>query len=403
MSLTVVFFDNAHWRKRLYPFASTRPVSNLRIGIQTIEEKWAAALNLPFTHQTCSPLNQTYPFESQLDDSFLVLQANLLPSLELIDEISALTPGDALVDQGRWLAFRTDDQDWSPAHLLTRFTTIQTSALPVWVDVLEDIFLQNKNQILFDFNQLTKGKKTQNLDSSNRVFGEWVFVEPGAQVEGATLNSRQGPIYIGKNACIEEGSFLKGFVAIGEESRVKTGARLYPGTSIGPGCTVAGEINQSVLWGNSQKGHEGYLGCSVIGEGCNIGAGSSNSNLKNTWSKVKLFDYHESSFRLTGENKCGLFMGDHAMCAINSSFTTGTVVGVGAQIAISKFIPKFVPDFSWMTDQSLGEYELDRFLEMIERKRRLTGNKKQENISSIWRYIWEESKLTRANNQHLNI
>lgn len=402
MSLTVVLFDNANWRKRLFPFASTRPVSNLRLGVRTIEEKWSDALSSPFTHKTTEALEAIYPFNDHGADEFLVIQANLLPTPGILGEIASLQLGEVLLDQNRWMAFRTRERDWLPEFLTDELRPVRSSNQPQYIDVVEDIFLQNKDQLLFDFNQLSLLRESRPISPSNQVFGEWIFVEEGAEIEGATLNSLQGPIYIGKDAQIEEGSFLKGFVAVGAGARIKTGARIYPGTTIGPGCTVSGEINRTVFWGNSQKGHEGYLGCSVIGEGCNIGAGSSNSNLKNTWSRVKVFDYHELSFRQSEEFKCGLFMGDHAMCAINSSFSTGTVIGVGAQIAISKFIPKFVPDFTWMTDEDISVYQFDRFLSMIERKQGLTKNTTIENISSVWRYIWNESNLLRENNQHLN-
>ncbi|MGO3240660.1 MAG: putative sugar nucleotidyl transferase [Sphingobacteriaceae bacterium] len=402
MSLTVILFDKANWRKRLYPFVTTRPVSNLRVGIRTLDEKWAHALHAPITHKTCENLENIFPFEDHNADEFLVIRANLLPGSDVVNEITSLKLGEILLDGQHWMAFRTKDAHWDTENLRNDFRAVRSSCQPRYLEVLEHIFLHNREQLLFDFKNLTHNRSSQPISPTNQVFGEQVFVEQGAQIEGATLNSLDGPIYIGKEARIEEGSFLKGFVSIGERARVKTGARLYPATSIGPDCTVSGEINQTVFWGNSAKSHEGYLGCSVIGEGCNIGAGSSNSNLKNTWNRVQLFDYHDLSYRLTEEFKCGLFMGDHSMCAINSSFSTGTVIGVGSQIAISKFIPKFVPDFTWMTDAGTGAYEVDLFLKMIDRKQQLSGKTENKNISSIWRYIWEESTILRANNQHLN-
>lgn len=403
MSLTVVLFDKANWRKRLYPFAATRPVSNLRVGIRTLEEKWSHSLQAPFTHRTCESLENCYPFRDFNATDFLFISADVLPALDIIEEIASLKTGEVLLDQDRWIAFRSHEGDWNSENLIADFNPVRTSCQPQYLNAIEDIFLHNRNQILFDFEQLTRNRTSQAISPTNRVLGDWIFVEEGAQIEGATLNSLHGPIYIGKDAYIEEGSFLKAFVSIGERSRVKTGARLYPATSIGPDCTVGGEISQTVFWGDSQKGHEGYLGCSVIGKGCNIGAGSTNSNLKNTWSRIKLFDYHELSYRLTEEFKCGLFMGDHSMCGIHSSFSTGTVIGVGTQVAISKFIPKFVPDFTWMTDAATNIYEFDRFLAMVERKQEILGRKERENISSVWRYIWEESKILRTNNQYLNI
>ncbi len=307
--------------------------------------------------------------------------------------------GDVLMDETSWIATKTSEPGLDLENLYETYNPIKSSSEISSLNFLEDIFLQNKSQLLFDYNLLTAARQSAAISDSNMVFGSWIFIEEGAQVEGVSLNSLEGPIYIGKEAKIEEGAFLKGYVAIGAGARVKSGARIYPNTSIGPGSTVCGEINNTVIWGNSAKGHEGYLGCSVIGEGCNIGAGTSNSNLKNNWQVVRLFDYEDLSYRETSEYKCGLFMGDHAMCAINSSFTTGSVIGVGSQIAMSKFIPKFVPDFSWLTDKESTRYTFEKFINMMERKEQITGSEGLKGNLSIFKYIFDDVKYLYEENQ----
>ncbi len=399
MSLTIVLFDNAHWRKRLFPFASTRPVGNIRTGICTLNEKWGHIFQSPVTYSTANHLAEKYPFEHQDSTEFLFIRANVLPSDALVKELKAMEKGDVLMDETSWIATKTSEPGLDLENLYETYNPIKSSSEISSLNFLEDIFLQNKSQLLFDYNLLTAARQSAAISDSNMVFGSWIFIEEGAQVEGVSLNSLEGPIYIGKEAKIEEGAFLKGYVAIGAGARVKSGARIYPNTSIGPGSTVCGEINNTVIWGNSAKGHEGYLGCSVIGEGCNIGAGTSNSNLKNNWQVVRLFDYEDLSYRETSEYKCGLFMGDHAMCAINSSFTTGSVIGVGSQIAMSKFIPKFVPDFSWLTDKESTRYTFEKFINMMERKEQITGSEGLKGNLSIFKYIFDDVKYLYEENQ----
>ncbi|WP_156309278.1 putative sugar nucleotidyl transferase [Sphingobacterium endophyticum] len=400
MSLTIVLSDNAHWRKRLFPLAATRPVGNIRIGICTINEKWKHIFQCPVTYDTADYLREKFTDESNFEHSeYLIIRANVLPSLELISELKSLSLGEVLLDNHSWIAIKSDTLEVDLDQIHLNFHTVRTSCEISYLNFLEDIFIQNKSQLIFDFNLLTRGRQSSTISSSNQVYGSWIFIEEGAMVEGASLNSLEGPIYIGKDAKVEEGSYIKGYVSIGSNARVKTGARIYPNTTIGPGSTICGEINNTVIWGNSAKGHEGYLGCSVLGEGCNIGAGSSNSNLKNNWKVVRLFDYEDLSYRETDVLKCGLFMGDYAMCGINSSFTTGSVIGVGSQVAISKFIPKFVPDFSWMTDDENATYTFEKFIEMMERRAEGSGLEMLEKNISIFKHIFEDVKYLHGKNQ----
>ncbi len=399
MSLTIVLFDNAHWRKRLFPFASSRPVGNLRVGISTLNEKWELIFKSPVTYKTADYLSEKFPFNHNNNSEFLFIRADVLPSDALIKELEALAIGDILLDENSWIAIKTSEPQLDLEFLHEKYNPIKSSAQFSRLNHIEDIFLYNKSQLLFDYKLLTTGRQSAAISDTNSIYGSWIFVEEGAQVEGASLNSMEGPIYIGKNAKIEEGSYLKGYVSIGESARVKTGAKLYPNTTIGPGSTICGEVNNTVIWGNSAKGHDGYLGCSVIGEGANIGAGSSNSNLKNNWQAVRLFDYEDLSYRETDEFKCGLFMGDYAMCAINSSFTTGCVIGIGSQVAISKFIPKFVPDFSWVTDKGSEPYTFEKFINMMESRDRVTGRNDLQSNLSIFQYLFDEFKYLHVENQ----
>ncbi|MVZ66104.1 transferase [Sphingobacterium sp. DK4209] len=369
MPHSIVLYDNAEWRKHLLPFCAVRPVGNLRVGICTLDEKWKHIFHTEVSYLTIDYLQSSFPVQAKLQGQALIIRANVLPSERLIEALDGLQIGEKLVYQGEWVAALVDQ---FPLEANAHFDALKPILLDFDIPQItfpEDIFIQNKNQLLFDFDLLTKGRSSATLNANNMIFGDHIFVEEGAQVEGVSLNSLQGPIYIGKHARLEEGSFLRGYVAIGEQARVKIATRLYENVSIGPRSTIGGEVNNSVLWGDSAKGHDGYLGCSVLGEGCNLGAGSSNSNLKNNWSSVKLYDYFSGKNRDTGILKCGLMMGDYAMSAINSSFNTGTVIGVGAQLAISNFIPKFVPDFSWLTDSACSSYQMDRFIAMLQRKR----------------------------------
>lgn len=394
MPHSIVLYDNADWRKHFFPFTASRPVGNLRVGLCTLNEKWNKLFHCPVSYHTAEYLQLSFPLHPSPAADILILDARLLPSEVLLQALDSLKLGEVLMDGSRWLAARVDRYPDQLEKELRQLKPIQLSFSPSCIHFPEDIFRYNKEQLLADFKLLTKGRNSASLSSSNALYGDWLFVEEGAQLEGVSLNSLKGPIYIGKNAQLEEGCFLKGYVGIGANARVKTGARLYENVSIGPGNTIAGEVNNTVMWGNSAKGHEGYLGCAVIGEGCNLGAGSSNSNLKNNWKAVKLYDYKEENLRDTGLLKCGLMMGDYAMAAINSSFTTGTVIGCAAQIAISNFIPKFVPDFCWLTDQQKEAYILEEFFGMLARRKQ-AGAADNLHDMAIFNHIFAETKEIR--------
>ncbi|MCY4779441.1 putative sugar nucleotidyl transferase [Sphingobacterium sp. UT-1RO-CII-1] len=363
--LEVVLHDRAVWRQHLLPLLHTRSAAELRVGILTIAEKWRKFWNVKVSYHTAEHLQGKYAARPE-EGSFLVVRANLCPSEELLMVLASLPMNTVLESKGRWLAYRTSQ--WVEEPNADDFIALEYEGHPVLIEFLEDIYLKNEQQICADFDLLTKNVASEMLEPSNTLIGEALFLGKSVEAFCCVFNTVKGPIYIGEGAVIEESSVLKGPLVIGAYSRVKAGAKLYPNVTIGPRCTVGGEVNNAVFLGNSSKGHEGYLGCAVLGEWCNIGAGCSNSNLQNNWASVKLYDYKLADYRNTDLLKIGTFIGDFAMIGINSSITTGAVIGVGAQIAISNIIPKFVPDFVWLTDGKKSSYIWDNFAEMMQRR-----------------------------------
>jgi len=382
----IVLHDRSDWRKHLLPLAFTRPVGGLRVGILTLAEKWARLLDAPVRYHTEDYLQAKFPPPSGRAASYLVVRANLCPDENLAEALQKLPLGSALKKDGEWLAFRTEK--WTESVGLEPFKVETYAGECHQIRYLEDIFLKNPEQIRFDFALLTHGQASAPLSSSNRVLGNDLFVGGDVRAEGCTFDTASGPVYIADGAVLEEGAVLKGPVAVCAGARVKTGSRLYPNVTIGPRSTIAGEVNNAVLFGDAAKGHEGYLGCAVLGEGCNLGAGTSNSNLLNTWKEVAVFDYAEGGFRNTGELKVGTFFGDYAMCGINSSITTGSVVGVGAQLAIPNIIPKFVPDFSWWTPRGKETYRWEKFAEMFRRRAKAKNQEADETTLAILETVY---------------
>lgn len=370
MYTAIVLYDRAPWRDHLLPLVATRPVADLRVGILTIAQKWAALLQDKVHFLSLACFSGSYPTASPDFPAYLVINGGVLPNDDLVADIQALSVGACLRKGKDWLACVVDDitqfEDSAPLHLHAIHVSYQVDQ----IQFPESIFRYNAEQMGPDIALLTVGRASAPVSSGNTVYGNHVFVEEGVSFVGVTLDARHGPIYIGSDVVLEPGVAIFGPVALCEGARVKSGARLYPNVTVGPGCTVAGEINNTVLWGDSAKGHDGYLGCAVIGEGCNLGAGTTNSNLRNDWNEVTLYDYTSAGFRSTGLLKCGVVIADHAMIGIQSSITTGTVIGVGAQVAISGILPRYIPDFAWITDKKYDVYRLDAFLAMLERKRR---------------------------------
>lgn len=377
-------------RERFFPLASTRPIGAFRIGILTIKEKWEHYAKCPVSYKTPEPIQEKFPCIITADDTVFI-NAGVCPNEILAEEIKHLKPGEAIKYKGELIAAVLTEPLKFNFSGLTFFDT-QAEEITV-INQLPDIFTLNDKEIREDFKVLTAGKTSQPLPSNNTLIGEasQLFIEEGGLVNASILNTQAGPIYIGKQAEIMEGCMVRGPFAMCEHSVLKMGAKIYGATTLGPECRAGGEVNNSVLFGYTNKGHDGFLGNSVLGEWCNIGADSNNSNLKNNYAEVKLWSYKSDKFERTGLQFCGLIMGDHSKCAINTMFNTGTVVGVGCNIFGSGFPRNFVPDFSWGGAQGMEVYQLPKVFEVAElvmKRRKLALD---ESDKKILNHVFEET------------
>ena len=365
----IILFDS-DVREHLLPLTFTRPVCELRVGILTIREKWERALGGQASYITQEYLSDKY--EISISQENWVINGSILPNPELLAAIKDLETDEALLYQDELIAaklgraqFGSLMQEEDNQELVGReLEGVEISR----INRPHDIFTLNQQEIEADFKLLTVGRTSQAISSTNQILGpkDRIFLEPGAKVECAVLNAEAGPIYIGENAVVMEGSLIRGAFALCENAQVKMGAKIYTGTTIGPWSKVGGEVNNSVIQGYSNKGHDGFLGNSVIGEWCNLGADSNNSNLKNNYAEVKLWDYAKGSFGKTCLQFCGLIMGDHSKCVINTMFNTGTVVGVGANIFGSGFPRNFVPSFAWGGASGFSTFKVEKAIETAE-------------------------------------
>ncbi|SEF81190.1 UDP-N-acetylglucosamine diphosphorylase/glucosamine-1-phosphate N-acetyltransferase [Halpernia humi] len=362
--MQLVFSDAQFWENFL-PLTYTRPTAELRCGILTFSERWQKLLeSSEVSFITEDYLQEKFPKPEKVESLFLV--PNFLPSESVLDQIKGLKLGEALVYEDELLAAKVDMQDFSLKQI-EKMTDI-TEEL-IFFKNATDLFSLNEKAINFDFELLTKNKTSQKLSSTNGFLGDEkdLFIEEGAEIEFATINCKTGKIYIGKNAEIMEGSNVRGPLSLGENSKINMGAKIYGATTIGPQCKVGGEVNNIVIFGFSNKGHEGFLGNSVLGEWCNIGADTNSSNLKNNYAMVKLWNYKTKKFQNTGLQFCGLIMGDHSKAAINTQFNTGTVVGVGANIFKSGFPPNLIENFSWGGMKGDSKFNLEKAYEVAEK------------------------------------
>ena len=363
--MAIIFFDDkAH--QTLLPLTFTRPVADLRVGILTIAEKWAKYLNSSFSFHTQSWLQGKFPIKIEAENLFI--NGSVCPDELLLEAVDKLQIGDALMYDNRLLAvklYKSDAVSFNPQSLYGQIINVEH--LPVSIRYPEDIFRKNDTELRKDFKLLTKGRTGGTINSTNVVMGNDFFAEEGAVADCSTFNTKSGPIYLANDTEVWEGTHIRGAFALCEHSQVKMGAKIYGATTVGPYSRVGGELNNAVIWGYSSKGHEGYLGNSVLGEWCNIGADSNNSNLKNNYDDVKLWDYTLQRFRKTNLQFCGLIMADHAKCAINTMFNTGTVVGVSANVFGAGFPRNFVPDFSWGGAQGYEVYSIKKMFTTAEK------------------------------------
>lgn len=366
----IILFDN-EISEHLLPLTYTKPTCELRVGMLTIKEKWEKWLNASAFHITRDYLAGKYGLD--YSEANYVINGSVLPSEQLcalirqMEDNEAYLQGDELivakVGVGQLDKLIKDEEIDELVGLDLQNTQYSK------IDRLWDLFQLNAQEIQSDFHLLTQNRSSQNLSDSNQIIGnkELIFVEKGATIEGVSLNTQNGPIYVGTGAEIMEGSTLRGPIAIGEQAKVMMGARIYGGTTVGPFCKAGGEINNSILQAYSNKQHDGFLGHSVVGEWCNIGANTVTSNLKNNYEEVKLWNYKEERFVATGSQFCGLIMGDHAKTGINTMLNTGTLIGVGANVFGAGYPRTFIPSFALGGPHGYKTFPIDKAFQMMER------------------------------------
>lgn len=361
-----IILNDAGRHSHFLPLTFTRPVGHLRPGVLRLSEGWYVRSGLGVGFRSEDYLQKAFPLPAE--GPHFEVDAGLFPTDELVSAVLDLQPGQVLIQEGRSLAFRLASDaapsmnDWQ--HPPSYLQTIPFVGELIRYERPWHLFQHAGKAIAHDFALLTEGRRSQSLSPYNTVIGDpnRIFLDEGAVVEAAILNTMGGPIYIGKNAEVMEGSIIRGPFVLGDHAQVKMGAKIYGPTVIGPECRVGGEVNNSVMAGFSNKGHDGFLGNSVLGEWCNLGADTNTSNLKNTYGNVQVFSYAENALADTGQMFCGLIMGDHAKSSINSMFNTGTVVGTAANVFGSGFPPKHVPGFAWGGYAGSEVYDIERAL-----------------------------------------
>ena len=389
--MNYILFDGDK-RNSLLPFTYTRPVADIRIGILTIREKWEKYLGFTTTTITEEYLEDKYPMVEM--DKNVLINASFIPTKSLVNCIKKMTENQAIFHGEELIAFfttHTQEEVDFDTYQKIEFDEDLIQIKNTW-----DIFSLNEQVIQSDFELITEGKKSQPIpEGVQAIHKEHIFIEEGATILFSSLNASKGPIYIGKGAEIMEGCSVRGPLAMCEHSVLKMGTKIYGATTLGPYCKVGGEVSNSVLFGYSNKGHEGFLGNSVIGEWCNLGADTNTSNLKNNYAQVKLWNYQENKFTDTGLQFCGLMMGDHSKCGINTMFNTGSVVGVSANVFGAGFPRNFIPSFSWGGPSGFKTYQLKKVFEVakVVMKRRSLNFSEQD--QRILEYIFEETSSKR--------
>ncbi len=386
--MNFILFDGPE-RDHLLPLTFTRPVGELRTGILTIKEKWEAHLGLTCSYLTQDYLSDKYPMVD-LGNNILI-NAAFIPTADLVEKIKNLKEQQALLSDDDIIAIYTHPEDEIE---IENFDTIQYSEELIHILRPFDLFSYNDKTLEADFKLLTEGRDSQPISNTNRVLApENIFIEEGAEVEFSILNASKGPIYIGRNAKVLEGCLIRGGLALCDNSQLNMGAKIYGATTIGPHSKIGGEVNNSILIGYSSKGHEGYLGNAVLGEWCNLGADTNNSNLKNDYSEVKLWNFATNKFEKTGLQFCGLIMGDHSKCAINTQFNTGTVVGVCANIFEAGFPKNMIPSFTWGSSSEYRVSKAHNVAEKVMLRRNVTFNEVE---AKILEHVFEETAESRT-------
>ena len=386
--MNYILFDGPS-RKKLLPFTYTRPVADLRIGILTIREKWEKHLGSTTSTITEEYLSEKFPMVEFEEN--VMINASYIPTEVLVEQVLDLQENQALFDGDDIVAFYT--KDTQEEIDFDTYEQLEVTVEGVFkIENNWDIFSKNHEAIQLDYDLITEGRISAEIPKGvQTLHAENIFIEEGAKLNFCTLNASAGPIYIGKDAEIMEGALIRGPFALCEHAAVKMGAKIYTGTTIGPYCKVGGEVTNSVLMAYSNKGHDGYLGNSVLGEWCNIGADSNNSNLKNNYEEVRLWDYETEGFAKTGLQFCGLMMGDHSKCGINTMFNTGTVIGVSVNIFGTGFPRNFVPSFSWGGASGFTTYKTNKAFQTAKLVMERRNIPFDEQEAAILEHIFEES------------
>jgi UDP-N-acetylglucosamine diphosphorylase / glucose-1-phosphate thymidylyltransferase / UDP-N-acetylgalactosamine diphosphorylase / glucosamine-1-phosphate N-acetyltransferase / galactosamine-1-phosphate N-acetyltransferase len=385
-----ILFDDAAIRSHLLPFTFTRPVAEIRCGIWTITEKWTHFLKTKPSFLTEPYLQVKFPLVATDDNVFV--NGSICPTGNTVKAVQKLQIGEVLVAGDVVIAYRSSFEVVNP---IVELKNILFSEKIVSIGRVWDIFVENAAQISLDLEHIKKSRTNQPItDRYTQCYApDNIFVEEGATIRAAILNAEQGPIYIGKNALVSEGAIILGPFALGEGSTVNWGAKMRANISVGPHCKVGGEVANTVFFGHSNKGHDGFIGNSVIGEWCNLGANTNNSNLKNDYTNVKIYDYASHSLEDTGRLFCGLFMGDHTKAAISTMFNTGTVVGVNANVFGAGFQSKHIPSFSWGgAAEGLTEYRVEKALEVARQTVSRRGMTLSEAEEDIMRQVFEMTR-----------
>jgi UDP-N-acetylglucosamine diphosphorylase/glucosamine-1-phosphate N-acetyltransferase len=397
ITLNYILFETTEIRANLLPLTYTRSSATIRCGILTFKEKWEKYLQTEVSVIAEKYLQDLYTLNISSRNYFV--NATIFPDDALVVAINNCSSNTILMYNDVTIAICLNEDDAN--------TYIKEGALPNncqqiqyqfqinYLKNLWDIFSLNDMAIRQDYDLLTHNKTGQLPSKTNTIIGKNIFIEEGAKVEASIINTETGPVYIGKNAEVMEGCIIRGPLVLGEGAQLKMGAKIYGATTLGPGCKVGGEVNNAVFFANSSKAHDGFVGNSVIGEWCNIGADSNNSNLKNNYEEVKLWHEAKGSFVKTGLQFCGLIMADHSKCGINTMFNTGTVIGVSANIFGSGFPRNFVPSFSWGGASGFTEYKLDKAMQTMKlvyarRKKEIT-----ETENNIYQHIYSATQNQR--------
>lgn len=387
---SILLFDDPAIRGSLLPFTFTRPVADIRVGILKISEKWEKITGATVSFLTQEYLQKKYPRKS---GKSLAVNGAWLPDSKSLEVLKSLSANQALYFGKTLIATYIGENERNLSAVKEK-EIVQIDSEPQLLLKTWNIFQFNGAEIKKDFDLITKGRKSAKLtDPHTKLYSpENIFVEEGAVIRAAVLNADNGPIYIGKNTEIQEGALIRGPFALCESSTINMGAKIKGDTTVGPHSKVGGEVSNSVIFGYSNKGHEGFLGNSVIGEWCNMGADTNTSNLKNNYSPVKLWDYTIGNYANTGLQFCGLMMGDHSKCGINTMFNTGTVVGVGSNIFGPGFPRKFIPSFAWGGEEGFSTFLYPKFLEVAKAVMGRRGLEMSAEEEEICRMIFEISK-----------